>query len=152
MLLPTARVVVLNVAWPLPFTGTAEASVVAPWLKVTVPVGVPAPVPPPVIVAVKVTDCPYGEGLGVDTTAVEVASWTACGAALPLLFCQSLVPVKDAVMVWLPTDRADVLNDAWPLPFTGTAEASVVAPCRKVTVPVGVPAPGYPVAAVIVAM
>jgi hypothetical protein len=50
--------------------------------------------------------------LGVDTTAVDVASCTTCTGAVPLLFCQPLVPVNDAVIVWLPTGRAVVLNDA----------------------------------------
>ena len=140
--LPTASVTVLNDAWPLPFTTTAEARVVAPSVKVTVPVGVPAPLFAAVIVAVKVTDCQYEEGLGADATVVTVPSWTTCGTELPLLFCHPLVPVNDAVMVWLPAGRAEVLKDAWPLPFTATPDANVVAPSVKATVPTGSPPGG----------
>jgi hypothetical protein len=43
-------------------------------------------------------------------------------------------------MVWLPTASVEVANVA--LPELKAAVASVAAPSRKVTVPVGVPAPG----------
>jgi hypothetical protein len=127
-------------AWPLPFTATPDAKVAAPLLKVTVPVGVPAPLFAAVIVAVKVTPSQYEEGLGADTTVVTVPSWTTCGSELPLLFCQPFAPVKVAVMALLPAGSADVLNDAWPLPFTATPDANVVAPSVKATVPTGAPA------------
>jgi hypothetical protein len=72
--LPTARVVVLNAACPLPFTATFDASVVAPSLNVTVPVGVPAA---DVTVAANVTDCPEVDGFGEELTLVAVAPCTA---------------------------------------------------------------------------
>jgi hypothetical protein len=68
--LPTASVVVLNVATPLLFTATFDASVVAPSANATVPAGVPAM---EVTVAVKVTDCPNVEGFGEEVTVVAVA-------------------------------------------------------------------------------
>ena len=43
-------------------------------------------------------------------------------------------------MVWLPTASVEVANVA--LPELKAAVARVAAPSRKVTVPVGVPAPG----------
>jgi hypothetical protein len=147
--LPTARVVVLNAACPLAFTATFDARVVDPSLNVTFPTGTPAL---DVTVAANVTDCPNVDGFGDDVTEVEVAlppvDCTTCGAALslPLLFCQPVAPVNEAVIVWLPTARVVVLNAACPLPFTATFEASVVAPSVKVTVPVGMPAPDVTVA------
>jgi hypothetical protein len=56
-----------------------------------------------------------------------------------LLFPHPAPPVKVAVMVWLPTASAAVLNDAWPEPLTGTFDAQTVAPSVKVTVPTGTP-------------
>lgn len=43
-------------------------------------------------------------------------------------------------MVWLPTAKAEVVNVAWPLLRMPVPMA--LPPSRKVTVPVGVPAPG----------
>ena len=62
-------------------------SVVAPSLKVTVPVGVPDPLVG-VTVAVKVTACPTVLGFGDEDSAVVVAAWpTVCvsaGEVLPV--------------------------------------------------------------------
>src|ERR1017187_10551812 len=137
--LPTPSAVVLNDAWPEPFTVTLDAQIVAPSVKVTVPTGTP---PLEVVVEVKVTDWPKTEGFGEDVAAVAVAvalPFTTCGAAFPLLFPHPAAPVKVAVMVWLPTARAVVLNDAWPEPFTVTLDAQIEAPSVKVTVPTGTP-------------
>ena len=57
---------VLKVAFPVP-SRVAVPKVVAPFLKVTVPVGVPED---PVTVAVKVTDCPNTLGLPLDDKVV----------------------------------------------------------------------------------
>src|SRR5205809_921127 len=46
-------------------------------------------------------------------------------------------------MAWLPTARAEVENIAVPVADRVTV-ASVMLPSRKLTVPVGVPAPGAP--------
>ncbi len=65
--------------------------------------------------------------------------FTTCGAALPVLLPKPPLPVNDAVIVWLPTERVEVENEAWPLALTVTFEARTVAPSEKVTVPAGVP-------------
>src|SRR6478672_6922199 len=79
---------------------------------------------------------------------VVIGPVTTCGAllSLPLLCAQPAAPVKEAVMVWLPTARVVVLKAAWPAPSTVTPEARVVAPSVKVTVPTGTPAPEVTVA------
>ena len=69
------------------------------------------------------------------------ALFTTCAAAFPLLFAHPVAPVKAAVMVWLATLSAVVLNDAWPAPSTGTLDARTVAPSENVTVPTGTPLP-----------
>jgi len=70
---------------------------------------------------------------------VLVPSWTSCAGALPLLVNQPVLPLNVAVTVWLPTARADVVNEAWPVPSTATPEAKTVLPSVKVTVPLGTP-------------
>ena len=55
---------------------------VDPCWNVAVPVGVP---PEPVTVAVKVTDCPYREGLGEELKVVLVATVPVASAAVTLL-------------------------------------------------------------------
>jgi hypothetical protein len=54
-----------------------------------------------------------------------------------------------AVMAWLVTDNPAVANVAWPVAFS-VAVPSAVGPSRKVTVPVGLPAPGAAAATVAV--
>jgi hypothetical protein len=61
--------VVLNVA--LPLLSVPEPSVIVPFLKVTLPVGVP---PTEVTVAVKVTAAPNVEGFGVVAKEVKVVA------------------------------------------------------------------------------
>src|SRR5947208_1904845 len=68
---PTAGVLVPNVAWPGAFR-LQVPRVLAPSLKVTVPVGVPAPLVLAFTVAVKVTGCPDTDGLIEETTPVVV--------------------------------------------------------------------------------
>ena len=60
---------VVKVAWPLAMV-TLAARVVAPSVKVTVPLGVPAPGATAATVAVKVTAWPNTDGLGVELTVV----------------------------------------------------------------------------------
>jgi hypothetical protein len=68
---------VLKVA--VPPLSVLEPKVVAPSLKVTVPVAVPDPGATAETVAVKVTDCPKTEGLAEAATAVVVlAVFTVC--------------------------------------------------------------------------
>src|ERR1700687_4389230 len=61
-------------------------------------------------------------------------AFTTCGEPLsfPLLFAQPLPPVKAAVMTWLPTASAAVLNAAWPVPSTVSPEARTVDPSENV--------------------
>jgi hypothetical protein len=68
--LPALSAVVLNEAWPDPFTATLDAQTVDPSLKVTVPTGTP---PPDVVVEVNVTDWPKVEGFGEELAVVVVA-------------------------------------------------------------------------------
>ena len=56
-----------------------------------------------------------------------------------MLLAHPLAPLNVAVIVWLPTLSAMVLNDAWPEPFTVTLDAKTAAPSVKVTVPTGTP-------------
>ena len=50
-------------------------------------------------------------------------------------------PAKTAVIQWPPTVRAEVVNVAMPDPFS-IPVPRLVEPFSKVTMPVGVPAPG----------
>ena len=98
---PTARAVVLNEACPAASTDIFDAHMVAPSVKVTVPVGTPAL---EVVVEVKVTDWPNAEGFGELRSVVVVvtlAAFTTWGeaASLPLLPSHPEVPVNVAVMV-----------------------------------------------------
>ena len=73
----TLKPLVLKVA--LPPLRLPVPSVVAPSLKVTVPVGVPAPGETALTVAVKVTDWPETDGLAEELTeAVVLAGLTVC--------------------------------------------------------------------------
>jgi len=116
--------------------------VAVPSLKVTVPAGTPLPGAVADTAAVNMTGWLNTEGFADELTVVEVeALFTTCAAAFPLLFAHPVAPVKAAVMVWLATLNAVVLNDACPDPSTGTFDARTVAPSEKVTVPTGTPAP-----------
>jgi len=113
---------------------TALQSVVAPSLKVTVPVGVPL-VPP--TVAVNVTESPVFDGFIEDTTPiVAVARPTLC-VEVPVAVLYVALPEYEAFSVCEPLESDDVVHDALPEARV-TAEHSVVVPSRNVTVPVGV--------------
>ena len=45
---------------------------------------------------------------GIPGKPLEDALLTTCGAAVPLLLPNPPEPVKEAVMVWLPTERVEV--------------------------------------------
>jgi hypothetical protein len=131
---PPARVDVANVALP-DETATFEASVVAPSVNVTVPVGVP---PDEVIVAVKVTDAPEFDGLADEASAVEVedvATFTTCVSVAVLGVPD--VGVKVVLIEWLPTASVLDVNVAWPL-TTATPLARTVLPSLNDAVPVAV--------------
>jgi hypothetical protein len=119
-------------------------SVVVPFLKVTVPVGVPVP-DWRVTVAVKVTFWHQTEGLSEEVRAVDVLAlptvWVRTALVLP---ARLGLPPYTAVMEWAPRERVDVAKVATP-PVSG-AVPSVVLPSLNVTVPVGVPAALFTVA------
>src|SRR5215813_482840 len=72
VLLPAASVEVLKEATPLLLRGTWAKTLLPCW-KVTWPVGVPVPGGTAATVAVKVTDCPRADGLGVEASVVDEA-------------------------------------------------------------------------------
>jgi hypothetical protein len=85
---PTDSDEVLNVA--LPLLSVPVPSVVEPFLKVTVPVGVP---PLEVTLAVKVTDWPDFDGFREEVTEVEVvACLTVCVSTAEVLPLKSVLP------------------------------------------------------------
>jgi hypothetical protein len=61
-----------NVAFPL--MSVPAPNTVAPFLNVTVPVGVPPPGATAATVAVNVTDCPNKDGLCDEITVLELAA------------------------------------------------------------------------------
>src|SRR5207247_320158 len=94
-----------------------------------------------VTVAVKVTDSADRDGLAEELAGVVVPYFTVCVSleeVLPLKFAS---PPYDALIEWEPTASVLVTNVAWPEPFR-VPVPRVLEPSLKVTVPVGVPAPG----------
>jgi hypothetical protein len=80
--LATLRADVVNVACAEPFKATVAASVVAPSVNVTVPVGVPTPGDAAATVAVNVTTWPNTEAFGEELIVVLAeALLTTCGEA-----------------------------------------------------------------------
>jgi len=96
--LPLERVEVENVATPAPFS-VPMPSVVAPSLKVTVPVGLPEPGDTAKIVAVKETDWPKTEGLAEDVRDVVLAAALTVCVKVPVLIWKLLSPEYTAVIV-----------------------------------------------------
>ena len=142
--LATLKADVVNVACAEPFKATLAAKVVAPSVKLTVPVGVPAPGAVAATVAVNVTTCPNTEALGDELTVVVLLSlFTTCGEAesVPEPLWKLPSPPYAAVIVWLPTASDEIVNVACPEDMA-TVDANVTVPSVKVTVPVGVPEPG----------
>src|SRR2546427_649855 len=88
-------------------------NVVAPSLKVTVPVGVPVPGAVAVTVAVNVTDWPETDGFGDETTALEVLALLTVWVRLAEVLVLKLPsPLYTAVKVWLLTDSEEVVKVA----------------------------------------
>src|SRR5947199_7882741 len=114
---------------------------VPPSLKVTFPVGVPEPGLLAVTVAVKVTDFPNTDGLAEELADVVVPYFTVCVSLEEVLPLKFALPPYDALIEREPTASVLVANVAWPEPFR-VPVPRVVEPSLKVTVPVGVPAPG----------
>ena len=130
---PLLSVEVVNDALP-PDRGTVTM-VAAPSLKVTCPVGTPAV--RDFTVAVMVTVCPNSDGFLDDVRVEDVgANLTVCFSTAEVLPNWSVLPLKTAVIEWLPTARVETASVAVP-PARGLTP-SVVAPFLKVTVPLGV--------------
>src|SRR5436190_1424160 len=110
---------------------------VAPSEKVTTPVGVPVPL----TVAVNVTLCPKAAGFAKETTSVLEAALATVWVTVPLLAWKLPSPTYDAVTLWLPTDKVDVLKLAVVVPplVLNVPWPMLVAPSEKITTPVGVP-------------
>ena len=90
----------------IPPLSAAGQRVLAPSLKVTVPVGVP---PEEVTVAVKVTATPYVDGFREEATAVVVVAWIVKATD----FVPSTLPALSVlwkVTLWLPS--AETMNGA----------------------------------------
>src|SRR5438876_737912 len=139
---PTLSDDVVQLAWPLLRLRLLQlVMAVSPSLKVTFPDGVPVPGLFAVTVAVNFTDCPNTDGFNEELTDVVVPYFTVCvslGDVLPLKFAS---PPYDAVIEWEPTASVLVTNVPWPEP-SRVPVPRMVEPSLKVTVPVGVPAPG----------
>ncbi|GAA5610959.1 hypothetical protein Spla01_02106 [Streptomyces platensis] len=112
--------------------------------KVTVPVGMPEPGGTGATVAVKVTGCPKTDGSGNEVTVVVVGVRTCCTVcvSVPDDALNCALPPYVAVMRWVPGLRLLVVTVAVP-PTSGAVSVPPPPPAMtKVTVPVGVPAPG----------
>ena len=131
----------LKLAIPEPFS-IPVPRIAEPSSNVTVPVGTPAPGASAVIVAVNVTDWPKTDGLADEVTDELVASgFTTWLNEDEVLAVKLPSAPYTAVIEWLPTASAEVVNVAIPEPFK-VPVPRVVEPSRNVTVPVGTPDPG----------
>jgi hypothetical protein len=111
-----------------------------------VPAGVPAAGVPTLIVAVNVTLWPALDGLTVETTTVLVLTLlTICVIAVELLAVKFVSPLKEAVMIWLPTAKLELVKWAVVVPplVVRAPWPMLVPPSEKITAPVGV-AEGLP--------
>jgi hypothetical protein len=136
--LPTVSEAMENLAVPEPTL--AIPRVIVPSRKVTVPEVLAVPGACTVTAAVKVTNWPAVEELTeLDSAAELVSLLTVCVMADETLALKLLSPLYRMLIGWVPTASVDGVSVAVPeLKF---AVASVVAPSRNVTVPVGIPVP-----------
>jgi hypothetical protein len=109
--------------------------------KVTLPVGIPAPGEVTVSRATNVTLWPKTDGLPDVVRPSVVAAWfTVCVMDVAVDPAKSVSPLYIAVIASDPTGREEVVTVATPME---TVPVPIVdPPLVKVTVPVGVPAPG----------
>jgi hypothetical protein len=120
-----------------PLLRPAVASVMFPEVNVTVPVGAPAV---PETVAVNDTDCPVTDGLGaLPIVTVGDGFCTDWFRAAEFEEVKWASPPYDAVIEWVPTDSAAVLNVA--IPPLNVPWPKAVAPSANVTMPVAGPEP-----------
>src|SRR5256885_10691493 len=100
--LPADSKFVLNAA--VPALSVPVPTVVAPSLKVTVPVGVPTPGVTAVTVAENVTDWPYTDGLSDEPSAVSLlALLTDWVPTADVLLLKLVSPGYNAAIEWLLT-------------------------------------------------
>ncbi len=92
-----------------PELSRTDPNLVAPSMKVTVPVGVPAVA---VTVAVKVTRCPLVEGFSEETSVVVVVAFTNSMTDGDVLVKKFASPLYTAVIVWFPGASAEVVTVA----------------------------------------
>jgi hypothetical protein len=113
--------VFINVACPL-LSGT-EPSVTVPFMKVTVPVGVPLYCG--ATVAVRVTDCPTMEGFKLEASVVVVVAWfTACISVDDVLAVKLTSPEYTELSDFVPGDVKTLSRIAWP-PLSGMVSIKV---------------------------
>jgi hypothetical protein len=111
-------------------------------MNVTVPVGTPAAGTTGLTVAVSVTIWPTAAGFGDNFKAVVVLPLLIVSvSAVEVLGATPVSPSYVAVIARAPTASPRVVSVARRAAFNGRV-SSGVAPSKKVTVPVGVPAPG----------
>ena len=113
MCVPTASDDVVKVACAEPLSVTFEASVVAPSVKLTVPVTVPEPGDAALTVAVKVATWVRADGLGVEETARTTESLLIVSPNVPeVLPVKFVSPPNETVIEWLPIASVEVENVA----------------------------------------
>src|ERR1043166_3287813 len=110
----------------------------APFMNVTVPLGVPLPGAAGLTRAVNVTDCPQTEGLADELTTVMLPSGLIVSVkAAEVLRAKKSSPVLTAVSEWVPKDSVFRVKTAWPAARNWNPK--LVSPSIKLTVPLGVP-------------
>ena len=132
----------------LPALRATLLRIVAPFLNVTTPVGVPPPGAAAPTVAVKVTAEPTADGFLVEVKRVTLASlFTVCTEDDEVLAVKFAFPPYNATIVWLPGARDESVNVtapplSVPVPMGRNAQRGWPKQSLKVTVPVGVPGVG----------
>src|SRR5208337_2602234 len=130
---PSGKLDLVKLAVPL--LSALVARTVAPFRKVTVPVGVPADADE--IVAVKVTDCPESDGFREETKVVVVGSLlTTWFTAFDLLARNFGSPPYSVSIEWVPTASAEVMKLAEP-PLNAPVPKIVVASIKVTISPSG---------------
>ena len=155
---PTANPLVTQVAIPgLPLNAVVPQPVFM--LHVTPPVGANRTMPflvrispfSPVTVAVKVTVCPYTDGLVLEATVVVVLPALIVSLVVPVLLVKFVSPEYVPLKLCVPSASVVVVHvPVPPLKVTMHTAALPLLVSTTGTVPVGVPAPGADAATVAV--
>ena len=136
-LLPASSDETAILACPAPFN-VPVPNIVGPISKLTVPVGIPDPGATATTVAMRVTDCPNVDGLGIEAAVASVSALlTACDAPAEVLVLKLLSPAYAAVNVLAPA----LVRMSEHVP-AATVPVQLTVPSVTVTLPVGVPPPG----------